>query len=95
MSTSPTVMVTEASKRTWESLEGTLSHWTWLPSESSANDGTVAILDPGTGDQRATYERDVMVWTKPTVGDVDGDGAAEVFVRYGDGRVVRLDGGLS
>lgn len=57
-----------------------------------ANDGTVAVLDPGSGEQRAAYGRDVLVWTKPTVADVDGDGAAEVFVRYGDGRVVRLDG---
>lgn len=57
-----------------------------------ANDGTVAVLDPESGEQRASYTRDVRVWTNPTLADVDADGAAEIFVRYGDGRVVRLDG---
>lgn len=56
-----------------------------------ANDGSVAVLDPASGEQRASYSRDVRVWTKPTVVDVDG-AAAEMFIRYGDGRVVRLDG---
>lgn len=59
---------------------------------AAANDGTVAVLDPESGEQRGTYTRDVLIWTKPTVADVDGDNATELFVRYGDGRVVRLDG---
>jgi len=58
---------------------------------AAANDGTVAILDPETGEQRGTYERDVLLWAPVATGDVDDDGAAEVIVRYGDGRVVRLD----
>lgn len=53
-------------------------------------DGTVAVLDPASGAQRATYRRDVPIWTHATLGDVDGDDTAELFVRYGDGRVVSL-----
>jgi len=58
---------------------------------AAANDGTVAVLDPETGEQRASYERDVLLWAPVATGDIDDDGAAEVIVRYGDGRVVRLD----
>jgi outer membrane protein assembly factor BamB len=56
-----------------------------------ANDGTVAVLDPETGARRGTYSRDMQVWTHPTVADLDGDGTDEILIRYGDGRVVRLD----
>jgi len=31
------------------------------------------------------------VWTAPSVADLDGDSVDEIIVRYGDGRVVRLD----
>lgn len=54
------------------------------------SDGTVAVLDPATGAQLATYHRPVPIWTRATLADVDDDGAAEMFVRYGDGRVVSL-----
>lgn len=54
------------------------------------NDGSVAVLSPATGAQRAVYERAVPIWTFPTITDTDGDGRAEVLVRYGDGRVVAL-----
>lgn len=53
--------------------------------------GTVTVLDPETGGERATYSRDVPIYTYPTVADVTGDGTAELFVRYGDGRVVALE----
>ena len=55
------------------------------------NSGTVAVLDPNTGAELALYERTVPVWTFPTVHDIDDDGAAEILVRYGDGRVVALE----
>jgi outer membrane protein assembly factor BamB len=53
--------------------------------------GHVAALDPGSGDQLATYAREVPVWTFPSAVDLDGDGDSEVLVRYGDGRVAALD----
>lgn len=53
--------------------------------------GTVALIDPEDGSTLATYERDVQVYTHPTLADADGDGAAEVFVIYADGRVVSLE----
>jgi hypothetical protein len=53
------------------------------------NGGTVVVLGPG-GRELAAYERSVPVWTFPTLADLDGDGASEVLVRYGDGRVVAL-----
>ena len=57
---------------------------------AAARDGTVALLDPANGAERAAYSRDVPVWTYPTPADLDGDGTDEVLVRYGDGRVVAL-----
>lgn len=53
--------------------------------------GTVVVLDPETGAERALYERSVPIWTFPTVHDIDDDDAAEILVRYGDGRVVALE----
>jgi hypothetical protein len=55
--------------------------------------GTVAVLEPDDGRVLARYERDVPILTHAAVADVTGDGAAEVFVRYGDGRVVSLSYG--
>lgn len=52
--------------------------------------GEVAVLDPATGSELGGYERDVPILTRATVADVNDDGAAEIFVRYGDGRVVSL-----
>ena len=31
------------------------------------------------------------MWTSPTVHDINNDDAAEILVRYGDGRVVALE----
>lgn len=53
--------------------------------------GTVVVLDPSTGSELASYERDVPIWTVPTPADLDDDGQDEILVRYGDGRVVALD----
>ena len=53
--------------------------------------GTVVVVDPNSGAEQARYERDVPVWTAPSVADLDGDDVDEIIVRYGDGRVVRLD----
>lgn len=53
-------------------------------------DGVVRVLDAASGEQRATYERDVPIWTHPTIADLDGDGEGEVLAIYGDGRVVAL-----
>ncbi len=57
----------------------------------AASDGTVAVLDPRTGAQLSTYDRDVPIWTHVTVADADDDPDDEVFVRYGDGRVAMLE----
>lgn len=56
----------------------------------ATRDGTVTLLDPDTGAERAAYARDVPIWTHPTPADIDGDGTDELLVRYGDGRVVAL-----
>ncbi|WP_254543954.1 outer membrane protein assembly factor BamB family protein [Halomarina pelagica] len=53
--------------------------------------GTVAVLDPASGEERAAYDRDVPIRTYPTLANVDDDPAAEILARYGDGRVVLLN----
>jgi len=53
--------------------------------------GTVVVLDSESGAEMGRYERSVPIWTFATPADIDGDGGAEVLVRYGDGRVVALD----
>ncbi|MFC7251814.1 PQQ-binding-like beta-propeller repeat protein [Halomicroarcula sp. GCM10025324] len=58
-----------------------------------ANDGTVSLVDPTTGEVTATYEREVPIYTHPRMADIDDDGDAEALVMYGDGRVVALDFG--
>lgn len=52
--------------------------------------GTVSVLDPTSGDELAAYERDVPIWTFPTLADVTESDGQDVLVRYGDGRVVAL-----
>lgn len=52
--------------------------------------GKVAVVDPATGEELASYHRDADIWVHPTVADVDSDGRDEVYVMYGDGRVVAL-----
>lgn len=53
--------------------------------------GTVTVLDAETGSELAAYERNVPVWVRPSVADLDSDDNLEILVRYGDGRVVALD----
>lgn len=58
-----------------------------------ANDGTVSLVDPTTGEVTTTYEREVPIYTHPTMADIDDDDDVEALVMYGDGRVVALDFG--
>lgn len=55
------------------------------------NDGSVLVLDPETGAVTAQYSRDVPIWTNVRLADLDRDGVQEVYLVYGDGRVVRLN----
>ncbi|MFC7196811.1 PQQ-binding-like beta-propeller repeat protein [Halosimplex aquaticum] len=57
------------------------------------NGGRVAVLDPATGGERATYERDVPIWTGVTPANLTAAPGEELLVRYGDGRVVALEYG--
>lgn len=57
-----------------------------------ANNGVLSLLDPATGTIEATYRRDDRLYAPPVLGDVDGDGVATVYVVYGDGSVVALEG---
>ncbi|WP_435333039.1 PQQ-binding-like beta-propeller repeat protein [Haloarchaeobius sp. TZWWS8] len=57
----------------------------------AANDGTVSVLDPATGDVLASHERDVDVLAHPVLADADGDGTKEIYLIYADGRVQRLE----
>jgi len=51
--------------------------------------GLVSIVDPITGEIVDSYKREVRLWTFPRIADFD-DGHEEIFVIYGDGRVVAL-----
>lgn len=53
-------------------------------------EGVVYVLNSNNGEQRATYERDVPIWTHATVVNIDSDADDDVLVIYGDGRVVAL-----
>lgn len=55
------------------------------------NNGVVSTVDPQSGDVLASYKRDVPIYVHPTVADTDGNGGAEVYTTYGDGRVVALN----
>ncbi|WP_379794646.1 PQQ-binding-like beta-propeller repeat protein [Halomarina halobia] len=57
---------------------------------AGTSEGVVVVVDPATGEQVATYEREVPIKTNPTLVDIDGDGDDEILVIYGDGRVVAL-----
>jgi outer membrane protein assembly factor BamB len=54
------------------------------------NSGIVSVRNPKTGELLASYQREVAIWTHPTLVDLDGDRAQEILVMYGDGRVVAL-----
>lgn len=53
-------------------------------------EGVVYVLDPNSGEQLATYERDIPIWTYPVFADIDDDPDDEILIMYGDGRVVAL-----
>ena len=38
----------------------------------------------------AFYERNVPIWTFPSVHEINNNGTEGILVRYGDGRVVML-----
>ncbi|SEO97928.1 hypothetical protein SAMN04487948_109122 [Halogranum amylolyticum] len=57
---------------------------------AAGNDGTVSVVSVD-GELRATYSRDVPIFTHATLADTDGDGDDEMLVVYADGRVVSLD----
>lgn len=56
------------------------------------NNRFISVVDPASGEIRATYKREgeVPIYVHPTLADTDGDGTAEIYVIYGDGRVVAL-----
>jgi outer membrane protein assembly factor BamB len=54
------------------------------------NNGIVSVVDPKSGDIRASYERNVPVYVHPTIANTDDDQAGEAYVIYGDGRIVAL-----
>ena len=58
---------------------------------AAGNDGSVTLLNAEDGSVVDSYARDAPVYTHATLADADGDGRAEAYVMYGDGRVVRLD----
>jgi outer membrane protein assembly factor BamB len=57
---------------------------------ATTNDGIVSIVDPVSGEVRASYEREVGMFVHPTLADTDGDGKPEIYVIYADGRVIAL-----
>ncbi len=57
---------------------------------AATNAGEVTVRAPANGTVLATYDRDALLYTHATLSDTDGDGAAEMFVPYGDGRAVSL-----
>lgn len=59
------------------------------------NDGTTAVLSVSSGNELAAYDREIPIWTFPTLTDIDADSNAEILVRYGDGRVVALSYAVS
>ena len=54
------------------------------------NNGIVSVVDPDSGNVRATYERNVPIYVHPTIANTDNDRAAELYAIYGDGRVIAL-----
>ncbi|WP_440989492.1 outer membrane protein assembly factor BamB family protein [Haloarchaeobius baliensis] len=56
----------------------------------AANDGTVAVYDPATGELLATHSRAVGILSHPVLADTDDDGVDEIYVMYADGRIQRL-----
>lgn len=55
-----------------------------------SQDGLVAVVDPASGEIIDSYERDVPIWMRPTLVDLNRAGGQDILVVYGDGRVVAL-----
>ena len=55
-----------------------------------SQDGVVSVVNPKSGDIIDSYKRDVSIWMRPTLTNLDDDDALEILVVYGDGRVVAL-----
>lgn len=53
-------------------------------------EGVVYVLDPDSGEQLASYEREIPVWTYPVLADIDEDPDNEILIMFGDGRVAAL-----
>ncbi|WP_435196754.1 FG-GAP-like repeat-containing protein [Natronomonas sp. EA1] len=56
---------------------------------ATTNNGRALVVSPS-GEIRGVYERDASIYTHATLGDTDGDGVAEVYLMYGDGKVVAI-----
>ncbi|MFC4407634.1 outer membrane protein assembly factor BamB family protein [Haloarchaeobius iranensis] len=56
----------------------------------AANDGTIAVYDPASGELLATHSRAVGILAHPVLADTDDDGVEEIYVMYADGRIQRL-----
>lgn len=53
-------------------------------------EGAVYVLDPDSGEQLASYEREIPVWTYPVLADIDEDSDDEILIMFGNGRVAAL-----
>ena len=55
-----------------------------------SQDGVVSVVNPKSGNIIDSYKRDVPIWMRPTLTNLDGDEGLEILVTYGDGRVMAL-----
>lgn len=57
----------------------------------AGNGGAVSVLSPADGTVLATYERNVRLYARLSLAELDGDSGLEALAVYGDGRVAALD----
>ena len=55
-----------------------------------SQDGVVSVVNPKSGEIIDSYKRDVPIWMRPTLTNLDNNDTLEILVVYGDGRVVAL-----